>query len=64
MKMKSCKKYIYEFYPDTMPTEIEVSKYMYYYYCNKYCNDGYNWIKCMTEYPDKVVYRLTIWTKS
>lgn len=62
--MKSSKKHIYEFYPYTMPTEIEVSKHMFYYYCNKYCNDGYEWRKQMTEYSDKVVYRLTFWKKT
>lgn len=61
--MKRFKKHIYEFYPNTMPTEIEVSKHMFYYFCAKYCNEGYNWVKNIKETSDKIVHRLTIWTK-
>ena len=59
--MKNNKPHIYEFYPYTMPMEIEVSKSMFYYYCQKYCNNCYKWLKTMSEYPDKVVHKLTIW---
>lgn len=61
--MRKKKIIIYEFYPDTMPTEITVTKSMYYYYCTKYCNSGYNWVKRITEDSEKVVNRLTVWKK-
>lgn len=61
--MKKGKNHIYEFYSHTMPTEITVTKSMYYYYCTKYCNSGYDWFKTIHEYPDKIVNRLIICKK-